>query len=232
MATDAEVYEEIAELFKQRFYSDATIRPYVTKIYYGQLTDAEMQIVTKRTASIMAQIFGEKIPLADLDGADLSGICANVIQPALKNSCELIGDIAERFQQGINNEYGIKLKPVRVGADTDRISNLVEKIQEYENPADAKWLIEEPIIDNIMQSVTDNAKRVNAETQQKAGYNVRVKRIYHRNGKGYCRYCANLQYAGSLEGIPDGFWTRHKNCDCMIMYAADGNNYEEVMNYR
>ena len=67
-------------------------------------------------------------------------------------------------QDNLNQKSGINITKQLPKINQERINNLVEKITEYDNFEDAKWLLDEPVV-NFIQSIVDDVVKENVEFQ-------------------------------------------------------------------
>lgn len=113
---------------------------------------------------------------------------------------------------------GMSIRPQRLLINQDRINNLIDKICEYENFEDAKWLLDEPVV-NFSQSVVDDTIKTNADFLSEAGFQ---EKIIRRQAGNCCKWCANLVGTYNYpDEVPKDVWRRHRFCKCTLDHVTE-----------
>lgn len=88
-----------------------------------------------------------------------------------------------------------------------------------------KWLIEKPVIDNLLKDIVTNSIEKNAEFQYEAGMKPKV----IRKSPGYCcEWCQNLVGTYTYPDVPKDVYRRHKNCNCTVEYDPGDGKRQNV----
>lgn len=149
----------------------------------------------------------------------------DILSPALQKCSDMTADLCVEVQNAVNRAADIGLRALRPAANAQRVANMADKIASYENPADGLWLLGEPVI-NVLQHVVDEAVRINAEAQAKAGLAPVVRRI---TDSAECDFCKS--HAGKfMPPLSNEIFRRHERCRCLILLeprkAAAANRSE------
>lgn len=149
-------------------------------------------------------------------------IADKVVRPLLEDNWNTVVQAGIEVQKGINAAAGIGLKPIIPKPESDRIYSLTFKISEYENFADAQWLLGEPVT-NIIMRAADAMAEGNALFQHNAGVETRFTRNVRYK---CCDWCAERAGTWTYFDMPDDFWGRHEHCRCTIDYKPEkGKGY-------
>lgn len=166
-------------------------------------------------------------------------VAREVLYPLLGEDHDLICEAVRAVQTNMNNEIGVGMTPSIPELDTGRIDDLAGKISSYENFDDARWLIDEPVI-NFSESVVDQAVRDNAKKQSEAGLTAKIVRKAEPSAiksrkigkKSYsyripCRWCKSLEGSWEYGEEPDDVYRRHAFCRCTVTYK-NGKDRQDV----
>lgn len=166
-------------------------------------------------------------------------VARELLEPLLSYDHAMISDVIQEVQSNMNAEVGVGLTVRLPELDTNRIDGLVEKIAGYESFDEARWLIDEPIV-NFSQSVIDQAIRDNAEIASKAGLRAKIVRKAEPAGtktrkigkRSYtyqipCRWCASLAGTYDYKSAPEEVYHRHAFCRCSVTYM-NGKERQDV----
>lgn len=152
-------------------------------------------------------------------------VAKGILEPSLKNNYDLVVGYAGDVQAVLNRKAGINIAKQIPKINQERIDNLVEKISEYDNFEDAKWLLDEPVV-NFTQSIVDGVVKENVEFQYQSGLKPKI----IRREAGSCReWCSKL--AGTYdypEGVPKDVWRRHRFCRCTVEYVPGDGRRQNV----
>lgn len=165
-------------------------------------------------------------------------VASELLTPILTDEHNLITEVTKQVQANMNAADNIGLGVQVPDLDTNRIQGLIEKVSSYPTYDEARWVLNEPII-NYSQAIVDQSVQKNAKAQAKAGvkaYIVRkaeahqskstVRRIhgkpYHVRYEVPCKWCAALEgryeYIGNGSNIPRDVYRRHEACRCTLTF--------------
>ena len=227
MAADIspELYEKIVTRFDELRYADKTCEAMRKKFQSGAATYREGGKYAERVGKHLSQALEEVLTEDVLPNGTLYyNIAENTLGKALYMDAELINETAQQIQTGINEKAGIRLKPVRVSPDEERIHGLVNAAANAGSIEEATVMLGEPVI-NFTRSVMDSNIKANAEFQTKAGLDVRVEREYDdvglHNGTDVCEWCERRAGTWTYDkAMSVGAFERHENCGCTIDYVV------------
>lgn len=90
-----------------------------------------------------------------------------------------------------------------------------------------KWLIEGPVLENMLESIVLNSIEKNVKFQSDSGLRPKVV----RKSNGYCcEWCAKLVGTYSYPDVPRDVYRRHKNCTCTVEYDPGDGRRQNVWN--
>lgn len=88
-----------------------------------------------------------------------------------------------------------------------------------------KWLIEGPVLENMLESIVLNSIEKNVKFQSDSGLRPKVV----RKSNGYCcEWCNKLVGTYSYPDVPKDVYRRHKNCTCTVEYDPGDGRRQNV----
>ena len=228
----------ISKRFSESLTSDRKIRQIARRVRDG---------TSYEDAQEYAQRLGELLSKAmNAETGSLSymseEVAREILFPLLGEDHDLACEAVRAVQSNIYSEIGVGLNPVMPELDTGRIEGLVDKISGYTEFSEARWLIDEPIV-NFSQSVIDQAIRDNAEKASQASLAPRIIRKAEPAGKktrkigrksySYnvpCEWCSKLDGTWEYGDEPDDVYRRHAFCRCVITYRVGKRYGQDVWN--
>ena len=203
--TGAELAAEIAEAIAQDSRLDA-IRE---KIEAGtaDLKDSEQY------TAICAEITGRMMrgAVAGLDDREES-----FTEIARERYRETF-DIYSAVQAIIDRALGIRIAAKEPGFQEDRARKIGHALEDRTVPESTILRRAESASENFVMSQHDRCVEENAKFRDRAGlqsYAVRT------GGAKCCQWCADVSGKYPANETPDGFWGRHDNCKCSILYES------------
>ena len=203
--TGAELAAEIAEAIAQDSRLDA-IRE---KIEAGtaDLKDSEQY------TAICAEITGRMMrgAVAGLDDREES-----FTEIARERYRETF-DIYSTVQAIIDRALGIRIAAKEPGFQEDRARKIGHALEDQTVPESTILRRAESASENFVMSQHDRCVEENAKFRDRAGlqsYAVRT------GGAKCCQWCADVSGKYPANETPDGFWDRHDNCKCSILYES------------
>lgn len=169
-------------------------------------------------------------------------VAREVLYPLLGEDHDLICEAVKAIQSNMYREIGVGLNPVIPELDTGRIEGLVDKISGYTEFSDARWLIDEPIV-NFSQSVVDQAIRDNAKKASQTSLAPRIIRKAEPAGKktrkigrktySYdvpCEWCLGLDGTWEYGDEPSDVYRRHAFCRCTVTFRVGKRYGQDIWN--
>ncbi|MDO5036944.1 MAG: hypothetical protein Q4E37_01420 [Tissierellia bacterium] len=130
-----------------------------------------------------------------------------------------------QVQEALNKKANINIKAVKPKLNQGRINGLVNKMAEYEDFDEGKWLLDEPVI-NFTQAVVDDTIKANADFQYKAGLHPEIVR---KEAGNCCEWCKTLVGVYAYpEEVPEDVWRRHRYCRCTVDYLPGDGKKQDV----
>lgn len=88
-----------------------------------------------------------------------------------------------------------------------------------------KWLIEGPVLENMLESIALSSIEKNVKFQSDSGLRPKVV----RKSNGYCcEWCNKLVGTYSYPDVPRDVYRRHKNCTCTVEYDPGDGRKQDV----
>ena len=203
--TGAELAAEIAEAIAQDSRLDA-IRE---KIEAGTADLKDSELYT----AICAEITGRMMrgAVAGLDDREES-----FTEIARERYRETF-DIYSAVQAIIDRALGIRIAAQEPGFQEDRARKIGHALEDQTVPESTILRRAESASKNFVMSQHDRCVEENAKFRDRAGlqsYAVRT------GGAKCCQWCADVSGKYPANETPDGFWGRHDNCKCSILYES------------
>ncbi|MDO5036942.1 MAG: hypothetical protein Q4E37_01410 [Tissierellia bacterium] len=130
-----------------------------------------------------------------------------------------------QVQEALNKKANINIKAVKPKLNQGRINGLVNKMAEYEDFDEGKWLLDEPVI-NFTQAVVDDTIKANADFQYKAGLHPEIVR---KEAGNCCEWCKTLVGVYAYpEEVPEDVWRRHRYCRCTVDYLPGDGKKQDI----
>ncbi|MDU5952904.1 MAG: hypothetical protein E6Z06_08555 [Clostridiales bacterium] len=173
---------------------------------------------------LLADAFGSEIEPGVLpDDKMYYNIAKRIIGPSLQYNYDLVGDYARDVQTLLNEQAGLSIKGIKPEINQDRIAGIINKISNYKTFDQAKWLLDEPVV-NFSQSVVDDTVKANADFQYKAGLKPKIIRTEAGN---CCDWCKGLAGVYAYPDVPKDVYRRHRFCRCTVdYYPGDGKKQD------
>lgn len=221
-----ELLEKIQNEFKNKTEKSKIIKAKIVELKNKKVSHKDSNEFAIEVGNILKEVFKDNIKSDILpDNKMYYNIAKRILEPNLKNNYDLVVNYAGDVQDVLNKKAGINIIKQIPEINQEKIDNLIDKISEYDNFEDAKWLIDEPIV-NFTQSVVDDVIKENVEFQYQSGLQPKI--IRHEAGN-CCEWCSNL--AGIYEyphGVPKHVYKRHRYCRCTVEYIPGDGRIQNV----
>lgn len=215
--------------FGESLQNNQTVQNLEKTLASNQATYAEAykyaeQIGRMASENLLGTYGGQSVEA--LAGYVTQGLLKDDIWAVLVADHEKVAGYAQSVQESLNKAAGLGLKATGAGLDTDRLTNLINKIiEEIANGNAPTKLLKEPVI-NYSQNVVDRVQRSNVEMHYKAGLNPKIKRISLGN---CCKWCSNL--VGTYDypdDVPKDVYRRHAFCRCQVLYVPTKGKSKDI----
>ena len=213
--------------FQRRIRSDPELKEIRDLISAGAEYPTAEKYAT-RAGQLLSEVMKEYISpdlfsqIGKIEPSEL----AHYITPMLNQGYDYVSAASMAVQRFMNSKFGIGLEAVASEFDHSAAMNIVAKMCGYDNFEDSLFMLDEPVIQNMMNVVTDTMHETLQE-QSDFGLETAVIRTAEH---GACPWCRRLAGAYEYSDVADkgsDVWRRHNDCRCEITY-----DYETVQNYR
>lgn len=193
------------------------------KLVAGKVNFNDVYDVSHEVGNTLKNAFKNNITKDILpNGKMYYNIANRAIKPKLKEAHDIISSYGADVQGLINKKEGINVKGVKAEFNEEKADNLVNKLCEYDDFDDAKWLLDENINNYCNQSV-DETIRANADFLSESGFKETITRS--TNG-GCCEWCEEVSGVFDYDYVkqwvlqnPDhNVFSRHRFCNCTISH--------------
>lgn len=233
MELSQELYEKVHARFEQILRDDPRIDELMQRAFRRTATYKDSheygQLIGDALREAMNIVTGDDLPPS---GMDLE-IADRLFGDHLRECDETMRAYCEAVQKGMNDKYGIGVKPISPPSRENTVMAVVEKVALIDNYSpDA--------IDGIIDFATwsletaDQYMKANSDFLTKAGARMLIMRTYegphwdpHR-GKGGsmqdCKFCKERATDGwePYQGSADqDIYRRHRGCRCMVVTKFD-----------
>ncbi len=217
--------EKIQKDFRARIAANPKVRALESSIRGGTAGYADAEKYAELIGEALSQAFGNFLTAEALpEGKLYYNIAKRILDPMLKEDHQIVSQAAAMVQQNLNKQMGIGLKAQTAPVNQDRIDGIVYKVSNAESIENVAWVLEEPVKNFSISTVTDTLER-NMNFQGRAGLKPRI--IRRTNGK-CCKWCSNL--AGVYDYPIDGreVYQRHEYCRCTVEYDPGAGKRQNV----
>lgn len=220
-----ELLEKIQKEFKNKTAKSEIIKKKIAALNVGKATHIDSNEFAIEVGNILADVFKNEITEDVLpDNKMYYNIAKRLIEPSMKNNFDIVSDYSKEVQEVLNKESNISLKAIKPELNQDRIDGIVNKISEYDDFKEGKWLLEEPI-KNFTQSVVDDTIKSNADFQYKSGLTPKIVR---KEVGSCCDWCKEVVGVYEYPDVPKDVYRRHQRCKCTVDYLPGNGKKQDV----
>ncbi|MDT2641204.1 hypothetical protein P7D52_00055 [Enterococcus dongliensis] len=218
--------ESIQSQFDERTYNSAKLKKSLQALKSNKATYIDVNDFAIEIGEILADVLGTNITAEVLpDGKMYFNIADRILNLTLKKNHELISGFAVDVQKLLNDEANLHLKSQTPEFNQDRVDGLVNKLSSANSFEDAKWLLDDPII-NFSQSIVDDVIAINIDFHANAGLEPTLTRKMRGDA---CNWCKNLAGTYEYYDAPDDIYRRHERCRCTVEYdPKDGRRVQNA----
>ena len=220
-----ELLEKIQSEFKSKSQKSKVLKQKILALKAGKATHLDSNEFAIEVGKILADVFKDEISSDILpDGKMYYNIAKRLIEPNMKNNFDIVSDYSREVQEVLNKESNISLKAIKPELNQDRIDGIVNKISEYDDFKEGKWLLEEPI-KNFTQSIVDDTIKTNADFQYKSGLTPKIVR---KEVGTCCDWCKEVVGVYEYPDVPKDVYRRHQRCRCTVDYLPGNGKKQDV----
>ena len=220
-----ELLDKIQGEFKSKTAKSKILKKKILALQSRKVTHKDSNEFAIELGKILADTFKGEITKNVLpDGKMYYNIAKRLIEPNMKSNYDLVSDYSRNVQDILNKESHISLKAIKPELNQDRIDGIINKICDYDDFNQGKWLLDEPI-KNFTQSIVDDTIKTNAEFQYNSGLGAKIIR---RDSGNCCEWCANLAGVYEYPDVPKEVYHRHQRCRCTVEYFPGDGKKQDV----
>ena len=235
--------DKVEKKFNDLLDQNSKLNRLKRKIEAGEATYVDANTYAVEVGKSLSEAFKEITPEDLPDGKMYYNIAEKTIKPPLEQEYEIVSEMTERVQKGLNTKAGLGLNAVKPELDYNRVQGFLDKLADAERFEAIEWLLGEPVI-NFAQSVVDESVRQNADFQTKAGLRPKIIRTAEApgtrtvvRGKRKYIYVVPCKWCANLEGVYDYYevsntgndvFRRHENCRCIVKYDPGDGRKQDV----
>lgn len=220
-----ELLEKIQNEFKSKTAKSEVLKKEILALQSQKVTHKDSNEFAIELGKILADTFKGEITEDVLpDGKMYYNIAKRLIEPSMKNNFDIVSDYSRNVQEVLNKKSNISLKAIKPELNQDRIDGIVNKICDYDDFNEGKWLLDEPV-KNFIQSIVDDTIKINADFQYKSG--LRPKIIRKEVGN-CCPWCKEVVGVYEYPDVPKDVYRRHQRCRCTVDYVPGDGKKQDV----
>lgn len=212
--------EKIENEFRNKTAKSEMIKKKILALQNGKVTHKDSNDFAIEIGKILAEVFKDEITSDILpDNKMYYNIAKRLLEPNLKKNFDLVSDFSREVQNVLNQKANLSIKAIDPEINQDRIDKLIEKISDYDDFEQAKWLLDEPVI-NYTQAIVDDLIQSNADFQYNSGLKPKIIRKETGN---CCDWCKEVVGTYEYPNVPEDVYKRHRYCRCTVDYIpVDG----------
>ena len=228
MVTDIvpELLENIKKDFNKNVSKNKKLKRLLNLIESGNAKYSDANEYAIELGEVLSNSFNKYIKADTLpDGKMYYNIANRILNDTLKNNHDLIADVTVRVQSALNVQSGFRLKGVKPELNQNRLDSIVNRISVDEPFDEAKWILNEPIV-NFSQSVVDDSIKLNAEFHSDTGLYPTITRTV--DGADACNWCKSVAGVFKYPGVPQDIYKRHDRCRCTVEYDPGDSKRKNI----
>lgn len=201
--------EELDALIKAEIGENERLHAILDRIRDGKANLTDSELYAAITARITAQQMRRNVLSLDKREAAFVGITRERYTDTFT--------VFSAVQRILDAENGIHIRPKEPGFDTGRARKIGHSLEDRTVPDSTIERRARSATENFCMSHHDDCMRVNAEFRARAG----LQSYAIRDGSAKCcDWCADVSGKYPANETPAGFWGRHDNCKCSILYES------------
>lgn len=201
--------EELSALIRDEIGEDKRLHGILDRIRDGKanLTDSELY------AAITARITAQQMQRNVLSLEKREAAFVDVTRERYRDTFTVYSAV----QRILDAQNGIRIRPQEPGFDTGRARKIGHSLEDQTVPDSTIERRARSATENFCMSHHDDCMRANAEFRARAGLQSYAIR---EGGAKCCDWCADVSGKYPANETPQGFWGRHDNCKCSILYES------------
>lgn len=215
------LYELIQAEFEQLTARDVRLIGLSARIERGTATTRDiseysLRLGTHLRTAIEHNVSADVLP----NGRMYYNIADKILDRSLRNTYELVNDVAVRIQEAVDKQQDIHIRPQKAEYPVERVRAAIGAASALDITAEKMIRRMGSPAENITASFADDYMQVNAEFRSKSGMQAYIIRDDH---SGCCPWCS--KQAGKYaypDNVPQDVYRRHDNCKCTVEYVTNG----------
>lgn len=203
--------DELAAMIAEEIDNNSSARAILAKVQRGDATLKDSERFTGITAEITGRLLADHVlslPLSDRQGAFL-----DITAARYRDTFSVFSAV----QRALDERLGINLAVVDPGFEKARAQKAGHALTDQTVPESTVVRRAESAGENIVRSQHDRIVQKQAEFRDRAGLSCSAIR---EGGAKCCEWCASVSGKYPASDTPQGFWGRHDNCKCSILYET------------
>lgn len=203
--------DELAAMIAEEIDNNSGTRAILAKVQRGDATLEDSERFTGITAEITGRLLADNVlslPLSDRQGAFL-----DITAARYRDTFSVFSAV----QRALDERLGINLAVVDPGFEKARAQKAGHALADQTVPESTVQRRAESAGENIVRSQHDRIVQKQAEFRGRAGLSCSAIR---EGGAKCCEWCASVSGKYPASDTPQGFWGRHDNCKCSILYET------------
>lgn len=203
--------DELAAMIAEEIDNNSGTRAILAKVQRGTATLADSERFTGITAEITGRLLADNVlslPLSDRQGAFV-----DITAARYRDTFSVFSAV----QRALDERLGINLAVMDPGFEKARAQKAGHALADQTVPESTVQRRAESAGENIVRSQHDRIVQKQAEFRDRAGLQSSAIR---EGGAKCCEWCASVSGKYPASDTPQGFWGRHDNCKCSILYET------------
>lgn len=203
--------DELAAMIAEEIDNNSSARAILAKVQRGTATLADSERFTGITAEITGRLLADNVlslPLSDRQGAFV-----DITAARYRDTFSVFSAV----QRVLDERLGINLAVMDPGFEKARAQKAGHALADQTVPESTVVRRAESAGENIVRSQHDRIVQKQAEFRDRAGLQCSAIR---EGGAKCCEWCASVSGKYPASDTPQGFWGRHDNCKCSILYET------------
>ena len=201
--------EELSALIKDEIGEDARLHAILDRIRDGKANLTDSELYAAITARITAQQMRRNVLSLDKREAAFVDITRERYTDTFT--------VFSAVQRILDAANGIHIRPQKPPFEEGRARKIGHSLEDRTVPDSTIERRARSATENFCMSHHDDCMRVNAEFRARAG----LQSYAIRDGSAKCcDWCADVSGKYPANETPAGFWGRHDNCKCSILYES------------
>ena len=203
--------DELAAMIAEEIDNNSGARAILAKVQRGDATLEDSERFTGITAEITGRLLADNVlslPLSDRQGAFV-----DITAARYRDTFSVFSAV----QRALDERLGINLAVIDPGFEKARAQKAGHALADQTVPESTVVRRAESAGENIVRSQHDRIVQKQAEFRDRAGLSCSVIR---EGGAKCCEWCASVSGKYPASDTPQGFWGRHDNCKCSILYET------------